>query len=456
MCPGKIIRLLGLPFLICLLLFTSCSRLGWGVLLWSTEDPAIPSGTVLPVYIRSNIDKVWVVGVPEPYQSGKDALNKIEVPLPRFELVGSKGKAKKWAAEFAPYAPMYAENLQDGLPIREDPDNSARRVYRLRAGEIIKIISLAEGNPAISSSGEPLPGEWYKVLTQDGSTGYCFSFRLKLFDHYAGPLALAPADEEDTADPDLDMLLAKVWSPESYALMVNSRRINLDELSRHWQFDPGQDTGVAHIYLPGLDRSFPYTAIRPDGARAWRFEGGNLQMSLRSDTSLAVQFTEANGGTRTLLFTALPAAVDDLILQENARREGLYQAIYAQGPVFTSNNYGTIVFDENGGFTWSGFELLVPQVIPASAEDGGTVSMDLFLGPGLEDRYNGAFTLHFDGGEPAARVHFLYTLDNQGFRLEAAPQSSMDGVTLIRRAASPLVLYFFRDTEPDLFHSPEW
>jgi hypothetical protein len=37
----------------------SCERtLGWGMLLWSTEDPDIPSGTVLPVYIRSNIDHV--------------------------------------------------------------------------------------------------------------------------------------------------------------------------------------------------------------------------------------------------------------------------------------------------------------------------------------------------------------------------------------------------------------
>ncbi|MDR2476448.1 MAG: SH3 domain-containing protein [Treponema sp.] len=454
--PGKIIRLLGLPSLVCLLLLTACSRLGWGVLLWAAEDPDIPSGAVLPVYIRSNIDKVWVVGVPKAYQNSKDALGKIEVPLPRFELVGSKRKAKKWAAEFAPYAHVYAENLQDGLPIREYSDNGARRVYRLRAGEIIKIISMAEGIPAISASGEPLPGEWYKVLTQDGSTGFCFSYRLKLFDHYGGPLALAPAAEEDAADPDLDMLLAKVWSPESYALMVNSRRINLDELSRHWQFDPGQDTGAAHIYLPGLDRSFPYTAIRPDGERTWRFEGGNLQMALRSDTSLAVQFTEANGGIRTLLFTALPAAVDDLIMQESARREGLYQAIYAQGPVFTSSNYGTIIFDENGGFAWRGFDLLVPQVIPDGVEGGGRVSMDLFLGPSLEDRYNGAFTLHFNGGGPAAQVHFLYTLDNQGFRLEAAPESSMEGVTLTRRAASPLVLYFFRDTEPALFHSPEW
>jgi hypothetical protein len=153
-------------------LSVSCSRLGWGVLLWSTEDPPIPSGTVLPVYIRSNIDQVWVAGIPEVYRNGKKGIDKMEIPLSQLELVGGKGKARKWAEVFSPYALTYAENLQDGLPIRENPDNSARRIYRLRTGEIIKVLAQVEGNPAISASGDPLPGEWYRVLTEDGTTGY--------------------------------------------------------------------------------------------------------------------------------------------------------------------------------------------------------------------------------------------------------------------------------------------
>jgi hypothetical protein len=447
----------GLFFLAaCLLMVSGCSRLGWGVLLWSTEEPAIPSGTVLPVYIRSNINKVWVVGVPEIYRNGKGSLNKIEIPLARFELAGSRSKAEKRALDFAQYAGIYAENLQDGLPIRDNPDNSARRVYRLRTGELIKILSIAQGNPAISASGDPLPGDWYKVLTKDGVTGYCFSYRLRLFDHYDGPLAVSPAVQEDTADPDLDILMTKVWSPESYSVMLGNRRINLNDLSRRWRFDPGQDTGIAHIYLPNLDRNFSYAAIRPDGERAWRFEGTTLQMQLRSDTTLAVQYVENNGGMKTLLFVALPAGVDDLIIQETARREGLFNTIYTQGPVFTSNNYGTIVFKENGEFSWNGFDLLVPQVIPASARRNGTVSMDLFLDNALADRYNGAFTLRFAAEGGAALTRFMYTLDNQGFRIEVVPESNIEDVTVMRRAASPMVLYFFRDEGPELLLSQDW
>jgi hypothetical protein len=310
-----------------------------------------------------------------------------------------------------------------------------------------------DGNPAISASGEPLPGEWYRVLTRDGSAGYCFSYRLKLFEHYGGPLRAAPAAGEDkAADPDLDTLMAKVWSPESYGQMVNSRRINVEELSRRWRFDPGQDTGIARIYLPNMDRSFAYTGISPDGERAWRFEGTGLQMQLRSDTSLAVQFIESGGGTRTLLFTALPADVDDLVMQENARREGLFNIIYAQGPAFTSNNYGTIVFSEKGEFSWTGFDLLIPHVIPQGAGGTGRVSMDLFLAPSFEDRYSGALTLFFAAAGAGGRefpARFMYTLDAQGFRLESVPDFSVEDVTVTRRASSPVVLYFFRDQAPE-------
>jgi hypothetical protein len=428
------------------------SRLGWGVLLWSIEEPPIPSGTVLPVYIKSNINRVWVVGLPDGWYGGKNGLDKIEIPFSRVELVGSKKKANARAQAFSMYALSYAENLQDGLPIRDNPDNNARRIYRLRTGELIKILSVAEGNPAIGTTGDPLPGEWYKVLTEDGSTGYCFSYRLKLFEHGGGQLAASVAAVNEKAeDPDLDMLLSRIWSPESYFTMINSKRINLEDMSRHWRFDPGQETGLARIFLSGIDNSYSYTGIRPDGYRVWRFEGTNLSMQLRSDTTLAVQFSEGGGSIRTLLFVSLPVSVDDLILQETARRERLYNEIYSQGPVFTSNNYGTITFKEGpppvggGTFSWRNFDLLVPRFIPEDIEGDGTILLDLFLDPALEDRYDGAFTLRFTNTRVVLRC--IYSLDNQGFRIEIVPDSSIEDVTITRRGASPMVLYFFRDTE---------
>jgi hypothetical protein len=438
-----------------MLLLPSCSRqLGWGILLWSADDPPIPSGTVLPVYIRSNIDQVWVVGIPNVYRSGKkDGINKFEVPLSHFELVGSRKKAAGRAAAFAQYAVTYAENLQDGLPVREETDNGSRRVYRLRTGEIIKVLAQVEGNAAIGTTGDPLPGDWYRVMAEDGTIGYCFSYRLRLFEHAGGPLTVVQADQAAAEDPELDRLLAKTWSAESYGTMANARQIDLAELERHWRFSPGQDTGMAHIFLPNLDKTFSHTGIRAIGTGVWRFEGTTLQMNLRSDTILAVQYTEPGGALQTHIFVALPAEVDDLIMQETARRDGLFENIFQQGPEYISNNYGTIIFGEEGDFVWTDYGLLVPQVIPAATQGSGFIEMDLYLSAELQNLYEGAFSLHFNGPGRTARsqvsgagltARFMYAPDAQGFRIEPVDEMNVDGVTVMRRGTSPLVIYFYR------------
>jgi len=441
---NKLNRLLVLFTLLYILLFASCSRLGYGVLLWSIDDPPVDSGTVLPVYIKSNIEKKWVVGIPEKSIAQKDF--KKEIPLTQLEFIGSKRKAQKWANIFAPYAMMYAENLQDGLPIRDNTDNNARRVYRLRLGEIVKVLGIAKGTPPISTTGDPLPGEWYKVLTNDGVTGYCFSYRLKIFTQNNSSVQQTGAPKTDTPDPDLDMLLSKTWSAEIYLQMINSGRINIQQMEKKYRFEPGQETGVARIILPDLERQFTYQRIISDGERAWSFEGTNLQMVLRTNTTLAVQFMESSGVKRTLLFSALPTKVDDLIIQENARRDTQYMAIYNQGPLFTSNNYGTITLMKTGDFSWKGYDLLVPQVIPPETKGGGHISMDLYISPSYEDRYNGAFTLRFTDIRQKNTIYFLYALDNQGLRLEVVPDYGIEDITVMRRAPSPVVLYFFKDS----------
>ena len=428
-------------------LLSSCSRLlGWGVLLWSTEDPAIPSGTALPVYIRSNIDQVWVVGIPDAYRNVGQETDKFEIPLWQLEFSGRKRAAQARAEEFAAYAGLYAETVQDGLPIREEPDNNARRVYRLRMGQIIKILAKVEGNPAISATGDPLPGDWYRTLTEDGALGYCFSYRLKLFEHTGGPLAATPADPAaPQEDPELEQLLSRSWHAEWYGAMISSRRIDLEDLRKRWRFTPGADTGIAHLYLPTVNLSFSYTGIQNIGSRAWRFEGAPLQMRLQSDTVLTVQYTENGGALRSAIFVTLPMELDDIVSQETERRLALFRNLYALGPSFQSANYGVLSLAENGRFTWTGNNILVPQIIPASALGSGSVDMGLFLSRDLEERYTGAFTLRFDGiAGLGAEAHFMCAVDDQGLRIEYVPPDNLEGVTVARRAATPTILYFFK------------
>jgi len=429
--------------------------MGYGILLWSIDEPPLLSGTVLPVYIRSNIEKIFVVGIPEALRD-ENGLDKIEIPLSQFEFIGSKKKAELRAQEFSEFALTYAENLQDALPIRDNTDNNSRRIYRLRIGEIIKVLGKVDGNPPIGTSGDPLTGDWLKVLTKDGISGYCFSNRLKLFEQVDNTIYSSEVDKKETLkDPDLDLILSRKWSPDFYLQMINSRKINILSLEKRYRFDPGQDTGIARIILPDIERQFEYDIIISSGERAFSFEGkgSTLQMVLRPNNSLSVQFIDGaqnnsaqTGTRRTILFVTLPTDVNDIILQENARREEIFMTIYNQGPVFTSNNFGTITLRTTGDFTWTGFDLLVPQLFPEETNGTGRISMDLYISPSYEERYNGAFTLRFTDIRTNNIFYFMYGLDNQGLRLEAVPAYGIEDITVMRRDSSPLVLYFFKDS----------
>ena len=55
--------------------------MGYGVLLWNVPEHKLQSGDVLPVYIRSNISQVYVVGIKNEDEPQSKELQKIEIPL---------------------------------------------------------------------------------------------------------------------------------------------------------------------------------------------------------------------------------------------------------------------------------------------------------------------------------------------------------------------------------------
>jgi len=106
--------------------------------------------------------------------------------------------AQKTAAQYAEFLHRYASVKLDGLPIRAEPVNTARQVYRLRKGEIIKILYKGEGQ-AVMTGSDALEGNWLRVLTSSGTQGWCFSYNLELFEMQKGGEAAAgegSGDEE--------------------------------------------------------------------------------------------------------------------------------------------------------------------------------------------------------------------------------------------------------------------
>ncbi|MDP3177852.1 MAG: SH3 domain-containing protein, partial [Spirochaetaceae bacterium] len=113
----------------------SCSsRLGWGVTLWTAVDGPLPAGSVVPVHIVSNIEKMYVVGVP-------GTKKKIELPLWQVELFATKAKAQARVAELGENATLYMVAARDGIPIRDKSANTGLKVFRLREGQSVKILA---------------------------------------------------------------------------------------------------------------------------------------------------------------------------------------------------------------------------------------------------------------------------------------------------------------------------
>jgi len=190
------------------LLSVSCtSHIGYGLINWSIPEESLSAGDVVPVFIQSNIGKVYVIG------AGKGFSKHLEVPLWKLTLYKSKSAAKKAALALGEYRYIYATVKKDGLPMHSDPDSTSKDVYRLKEGQPVKILKKGAGTPVLAGK-DPLEGDWLEVLTEDGSIGWCFSYNLTLYDereHNAAPKAVVSTG----SDAVLENLLSRAWYPDS-------------------------------------------------------------------------------------------------------------------------------------------------------------------------------------------------------------------------------------------------
>ncbi|ULQ60508.1 SH3 domain-containing protein [Brucepastera parasyntrophica] len=414
-------------------MFFSCANhIGYGVLTWSLPEYDLTAGDVVPVFIQSNISQVYVIGI------GSRSKERIEVPLWQLSLYKSKSQAQKAAAGLEEYRYIYAMVKLDGLPIRAQPDNTARQVYRLRKDQKVKIIRKGEGVPVISGKA-PLEGDWYEVMSDDGTTGWCFSYNLTLFDERDADAALKIIVDTGP-DPVLDNLLAYTWYPDSYRTMIQNNRVDISRIQPQWGFYPGKTSGIARVETADGVVSFPYTGVTKMDNGAYRFEGTSLTVQVRRNNTILVQYADEIGMPVALYFARLDIAPEQLIENEQERRDAILAGIKNTGPRFVSGNYGVIQFLDDGRFLWSGYQLLTPAIIPAGAGGGGTVEVRYFLNSALAKDYNGVLSFLFDS--TGRWVHFLYTIDSQGLRLEQVSESNIRNAVVTARNLTPTILFF--------------
>lgn len=413
--------------------FNSCSRLmGYSVVLWSLPEQNLTDGMIVPVYIKSNITQSYVIGIPETDK-------KCEVPLWQISEPCSKKDVNILSEKYAEYQRKYAKVKLDGLPIRHEPVNTARQVYRLRESEIIRVLYKGEGS-AVMAGKSALQGDWLRVLTNDGTIGWCFSYNLNVFDERDEQKDSSSDSDAFVIDEYLTKILTATWYPESYADMIRTGRIDLGAMSPYYKFDTGFVSGEVSININGLKEKASYKGLSKVGSNVYQFDDTGFKMTVRSSSFIVVQYIDELGMPSSFNFVTLSTDINEVIAKEQERRKSIFDKIVSAGPSFSSSNYGTIEFTEDFGFAWTGYSLLTPSLIPENSGVTGSVALGYFLGESLKEEFDGVLTLTFD--ENARKINFFYKLESDGLRLEDAQRAQYKKSLAVDRSSNPVVMYF--------------
>ncbi len=415
---------------------TSCSDkiLGYSVVLWNIPEYEIQSGEVVPVYIKSNISHVYII---EAKQG-----EKIEVPLWQLTEPVKKSKIKNVVSRYAEYANTYASVKIDGLPAREEAVNTAKQVYRLRKGEIIKI--LYKGNGTAPTTGKnTLQGDWYRILTENGTVAWCFSYNLTMFqtDAKGNQIGGEKIETEEIVDTVFEENIAtKIWYPDSYKTMISSGSIDLNRLKTSYNFVIDTENQKVSLNLDGIHENWTYDGYSRTSDNEYALKDIPIVIIYRRSDFIVVRYTDDSGKPQELNFVTVEQDLNEVIAKEKLRREQSFQKIWENGPSYSSSNYGKLTFQEDGSFRWSNFKLLVPSIIKSSAKNSGTASVKYILSSSLANSYDGVLTFKFVGMD--SEVNFLYKLESNGLRLEDATGAKFNGTQITSRGSSPLILFF--------------
>jgi hypothetical protein len=407
--------------------------LGYGVVLWSLPERGLDDGEVVPVYLKSTISQVYVIALPSTKE-------KIEVPLWQITDPVSKSKAEKQRETYIAYQHQYAATLLDGLPVRQQAVNTSRQVYRLRKDEVIKVLYKGIGQPVMAGA-TPMEGDWLRILTSDGTEGWCFSYNLRLFDIRKPNTTIAvDTSQTEIAQAELATVFTKNWRPEFYLPMILNNTIDLSQMDADYGFtvDVAEKTGL--LRLPNVDFNFEFTAITKGTGQSYTLDDSPISLTLRSDDLLVVSYTNNRGIPIPYNFIPIDEPITDIINMELERRERLFEDLLAFGPDFASENYGSLSFSSGGNVTWTENQMLVPYVISARSSPRGTVEFKYFISDRLQAIFDGVITINLTGSEK--ENNFFYTIQNNGIQLEDASSVVPQGNVFTSRGTSPTVMFF--------------
>ncbi|MCK5673884.1 MAG: SH3 domain-containing protein, partial [Spirochaetales bacterium] len=405
----------------------SCSKkvLGYGTVLWSLDESSLSTGQNITVISESELADVYLI-------TDGSSNEPIQIDRWRVAIFEDQAQAEKNSKVVSEYSNIYARNLKDGLLIREEPDINSDRAYKMRKDQILKVYGKTSD---ISTIGQ-YEGYWYKVITEEGVTGYCFDHYLDIYDN-----SVSLEEKENPAVILIDTAFTKIYHPSSYIEMIKNSAIDLRYFTPQTGLFPDLENKNLKIVSNNHSINFLWDTPVLVDKRSFSLGEDGIVVHVLSDTKLQVSYYYEDQKIITTYHVI--DGLEDIILTETERREGLYNSLIEAGTSFSSNAYGNIKMQIDGSFTWENYDRLVPQIIPSGSEGKGKIRFNNFISNELKEEYTSIITFNFKYGERIIPIDFLYTLDGNKLRLTYVPEKDISDENIVsKKSISPVVIAF--------------
>ncbi|MBI9101412.1 MAG: SH3 domain-containing protein [Spirochaetales bacterium] len=415
--------------LLTLIILTGCSEkpVGYGVLLWWNEDTSLTQGNIYPVYSESNIRDTYIIT-----ESGAPV---VELPRWRMDLFNKEEEAQIFTDNYAPLLGIYGESLKNGQAVRKETSSTAERIYKLREEQIVKVVSKIEPKVTIGSTED----YWYRVLTEDGISGYCFGANLEIFDMEE---RLARKDTLKI-DPLIADFLAKPFRPVEFREMVLEKRINLESFNPAIGTFPNLEEKTITVVTEEDTFVFEFDEILEGEPGRFLFGESGMDVKVINPNRLVVHY-DNKGASVDQLYVVIDGMAG-IIETEKQRQEALFQDLYYMGPA-ESSAYGTIAFEGINNFIWEDYGRLVPDIIPRGLDGRGSAEIIYYPASDIKEKYDGVITLNFTPPSSASTVNFFYNRLDAGLKLTHIPLKDIEEGIVERENPSPIIMYFSADS----------
>ena len=143
---------------VAVLVVAACDRgpVGYGVVLWSA-DGGLPTGAAVDLIEESSIEETYLARVDAEHTAGtpRDPLTVDQWRVRRF---AEAEQAAAFAASYAGFSASFGYTERSGLPLRAEASATAAIIYKLRPGELIKVVARGDERAALDPVIEPVAG----------------------------------------------------------------------------------------------------------------------------------------------------------------------------------------------------------------------------------------------------------------------------------------------------------